>query len=260
MGATISQASYPPFIFALIIGVPSLILYIVEVFVLVANASNFRSAFFRLFIARSVSIWHYLLPASILMTYLAPLSCTIQLLTYDFYVKLQNDNWTFTVGIDMKPDRTYIKSTYLSAWSASLFALICGVLNVITIVLYRKSKHSQVNLTMTKENKMESRLTIYAFITFMAQLSMAAYYILIYLASWLFYSDFHFFLSLANQLCWVYDITTIVLPAWLLLWASSNVRKRVHSLILPRSWRKTESTLFERKTQPTGRTAKTAPG
>ncbi|KAI1704797.1 srg family chemoreceptor domain-containing protein [Ditylenchus destructor] len=195
MGSVISQAIYPPFIFSLIIGVPSLILYVIEVFVLIIHQSNFRSAFFRLFIVRFITnfynyfcsyfymrlgriglfieffkvmpsqllgfvfflnyytfhadnlstlfillnrltlivfplghkkVWTYLLPVSILITYVAPLACTVQVLSYDYFVRLQNDNWTFTIAIDFKPDRTYMASAYVAAYSALLFTAICG--------------------------------------------------------------------------------------------------------------------------------------
>ncbi|KAI1704799.1 hypothetical protein DdX_14019 [Ditylenchus destructor] len=107
------------------------------------------------------------------------------------------------------------------------------------------------------EQKVESRLTVYAIITFLSQLSMAVFYILVYVASWLFRSDFNFFLSLANQLCWVHDLSTIVLPAWSLLWASSKVRDHVYSIILPRSWRRENSSLFtERRSVQTSKVSK----
>ncbi|KAI1699867.1 srg family chemoreceptor domain-containing protein [Ditylenchus destructor] len=317
MGAVISQATYPPFIFSLIIGVPSLVLYLIEVFVLLKNRSSFRSAFFRLFLLRFVSnfinyfctyfymrlgrlglfiglmnsmpsfllgfvfffnyytfhadnistmfillnrltliifpvehvkIWKYLLPASILLTYSVPLTCTVQVLTYDLFVRVQNDNLTFTVDIDFKPNRTYIPPAYIAAMSGLLFVVLCGVLNVLIIILYRRNRrnmsHGSVSVSKLAEQKIEYRLTIYALVTFLAQLSMAIYYILIYVASRLFRSEVHFFLSLVNQFSWIHDISTIVLPAWFLLWASSKIKKRVYALVLPRSWVKENSSIF----------------
>ncbi|KAI1704781.1 serpentine type 7TM GPCR chemoreceptor srv domain-containing protein [Ditylenchus destructor] len=256
MGAVISQATYPPFIFSLIIGVPSMILYMIEIFVLIVHSSNFRSAFFRLFIARFIVIWKYLLPLSILVTYLAPLTCTVPILTYEYGVRLQNDNVTFTLFITPRQDRTYIQSSYVAAVSGLLFGIICGLLNIITILLYRKSRNAQEYMSAAKlaQQKVESRLTIYAIITFIAQLSMAAYYILIYVASWLFQSEFNFFLSIANQLCWLHDICVIAIPSWFLLWASSKVKEHVFSTFLPSSWIKPDVTLFTPSHHTSGHT------
>ena len=49
---------WPPFIIGLLIGVPSVILYISEVFVLIINrkASSFQSSFFQLFILRALPV------------------------------------------------------------------------------------------------------------------------------------------------------------------------------------------------------------
>ncbi|KAI1712954.1 hypothetical protein Ddc_12178 [Ditylenchus destructor] len=177
MGATLSQATYPPFIFSLIVGIPSLILYILE--------------------------W----PA-----------------------------------------------TYYAAWSATLFAISCGILNFLIIFLYHQARAAQTASSGTArlaEQQVESRLTIYAIVTFIAQLFMAIYYVLGYIASWMIpdpIANANLFLTLANQNCWVYDVSNIVLPAWFLLWASSQLRELIFSLLLPRSW-ETQTALFtERRT------------
>jgi len=39
------------------------------------------------------------------------------------------------------------------------------------------------------------------------------------------------FLAVYNQLVWVSDICSIVCPAWLLLWASSQMRQQMLTLI-----------------------------
>jgi hypothetical protein len=44
-----------------------------------------------------------------------------------------------------------------------------------------------------------------------------------------------FFLSVYNQYPWVNDLSTVAIPSWLLLWASSLMRKEVLKLI---SWHK----------------------
>ncbi|KAI1702463.1 srg family chemoreceptor domain-containing protein [Ditylenchus destructor] len=245
MGAALSQATYPPFIFSLAIGIPSLILYLLEVVILLTKPTHFRSAFFRLFIMRFISntinyfcsfffmrlgrlgilfdffnampssilafcyffnfytfhadnistmfillnrltliispmghetIWKYLLPASIMVIYLTPLSCTVQLFTYDFFVRRQDDNKTFTLAINFKPEKKYIASAYLAAVSAVIFSVLCGMLNLVIVILYRRSRNPQTMARMV-EQQVESRLTIYAIVTFIAQLSMALYWL-----------------------------------------------------------------------------------
>ncbi|KAI1712957.1 srg family chemoreceptor domain-containing protein [Ditylenchus destructor] len=315
MGAALSQATYPPFIFSLIIGIPSLILYLLEVVILLANPTHFRSAFFRLFIMRFISntinyfcsyffmrlgrlgilfdffnampstflavcyffnfytfhadnistmfillnrltliispmghvtIWKYLLPASILVIYLTPLSCTVQLFTYDFFARRQDDNKTFTLAINFKPEKKYIPSAYLAAVSAVIFSVLCGVLNFVIVILYRRSRNPQTMARMV-EQQLESRLTIYAIVTFIAQLSMALYWIIVYVSSSLIRNDVDLFLILANQHGWIYDLTNIVLPAWFLLYASTNVRDCVRSILLPRSWQTPDAIFTERR-------------
>ncbi|KAI1704796.1 serpentine type 7TM GPCR chemoreceptor srv domain-containing protein [Ditylenchus destructor] len=182
------------------------------------------------------TIWKYVLPISILVTYSTPLICTVPVLTYDFFVRLQKDNETFTLAIVLKPmPNFFVASAQVAAISGLRFGAICGVLNIITLILYRQPTHTNLNIANSGEQRVESRLTVYAIITFSTQLSMAGYYILRYIAAWIFQSDPDFFVSLANQFCWVHDINNIVLPAWFLLWASKKVRECVCSLVLPRS-------------------------
>ncbi|KAI1707000.1 srg family chemoreceptor domain-containing protein [Ditylenchus destructor] len=308
MGSTISQASYPPFIFSLIIGIPSIFLYTIEALILIFNPKDFRSAFFRLFIARFISnflnyfssfffaklgrvgifldlfevlpskflafvfffnyynfhvenlstmfillnrvtmfifptthnkIWKYLLPVALLITYIAPLPFTSPILIYDFYVRRQADNWTFTLDFRKEAGDTYVNSVYISAVSASAFCVICGALNLITVYLHRKSMQSQPHLKLDsakrRNQKVESRLTIYAFVTFTAQFIMAIYSIFIYLAANTATRD-HMFLAVANQFSWVNDLSTLVLPAWMLIWASSKVRYSLYSIFSVDQW------------------------
>ncbi|KAI1708709.1 srg family chemoreceptor domain-containing protein [Ditylenchus destructor] len=253
MASTIAQYSFPPFIISLIIGIPSIFLYTIEVIILLVYRRSFQSSVFHLFIVRFISnfinyfcsffyvrfgrvglffdffdslpsfvlgitffvtyysfhvdnfstlfillnrltlilvplkhntIWKYLFPISILTIFLAPLSYTYQTLGYDFYVRHQGDNRTFTTDFRKEEGKTYIRSVYLCAISAVAFCVICGLLNIITVILYsrnnRKFKLSGVTKNFSKkreEHKMESRLTMYAIITFVAQLFMAIYYV-----------------------------------------------------------------------------------
>ncbi|KAI1706063.1 srg family chemoreceptor domain-containing protein [Ditylenchus destructor] len=296
MGAALSQNSYPPIILSFIISVPSVILYLLEVCIMLICYRNFRSAFFRLFIARSIcnflfyfcaslparfgriglfreffeslppvllgftmffghytfhadnlstvfilinritlilfpishtKIWKYFLPASLLIIFLAPLPFTAPLLSYDYFVRMQNDNWTFTFDFHRDPEKQYLKSVYISGVSGFLFCGICGVLNFLTIFIYRRTTKTVYAHHNRSQDNVESRLTLYAFITFAAQFVMSLLMIILYISSTsavpFLYNTV--FLAVANQFVWIGDLCNIVFPAWSLLWASSKVRE-----------------------------------
>ncbi|KAI1701446.1 hypothetical protein Ddc_17612 [Ditylenchus destructor] len=84
---------------------------------------------------------------------------------------------------------------------------------------------------------MESRLTVYAIITFLAHLCMALYMIAICLFCCYLGEDFFpMFLTTFNQMPWVSDLTTIVVPSWVLLWASKTIRGLVAKEIRLSKW------------------------
>ncbi|KAI1696379.1 srg family chemoreceptor domain-containing protein [Ditylenchus destructor] len=307
MGSTLSQEPYPPFILSLVISIPSIVLYIVEVSVMILNPKEFRSAFFRLFIARFFSnfvgyitsfpylrfvrvglfsdfyrtlsprflavvffynfynfhaenlstmfillnrvtliiyptrhdkIWKYCLPVAILITYSVPLAFTYPILGYDFYLRLQADNWTYTLDFYKVQGKTYINSVYYAAVSAISFCLICGALNLLTLFLYRRSNKRREHSTDTARNmqrEIESRLTIYAFVTFAAQLFYSLFWILAYSSTMIASRD-NIFLATINQGPWVADLCTLVLPAWVLIWASSKIKTPVYRIFKVNRW------------------------
>ncbi|KAI1701215.1 serpentine type 7TM GPCR chemoreceptor srv domain-containing protein [Ditylenchus destructor] len=197
------------------------------------------------------TIWKYLFPVSILIIFLAPLSFTYQTLGYDFYIRHQDDNWTFTMDFRREEGKTYIRSVYLCAISAVLFCVICGVLNTITVIFYNRNNRkfnlsgvTKNNAKKIAEHKVESRLTMYAIITFVAQLFMAVYNILKYWSSGAPERD-SIFLATVGQYGWVNDLCTIVVPSFCLIWASSSVRIKVLSVVRIR--RQTQEELFTKK-------------
>ena len=52
--ALLTTYSLPPIVVSLVIGVPSLALYIVEVLLLLTNGKKFDTAFYRLFLTRAI--------------------------------------------------------------------------------------------------------------------------------------------------------------------------------------------------------------
>ncbi|KAI1698389.1 srg family chemoreceptor domain-containing protein [Ditylenchus destructor] len=118
--------------------------------------------------------------------------------------------------------------TLLSAISSIVFCGICGFLNIATIIAYNATSESRMALSDARraEQRIELRLTVYAIITFIAQLFFAICMTLIHVAccvlgeGWdrLFFSAFY-------QLPWVNDFSHIVVPSWVLLWASEPIRR-----------------------------------
>ncbi|KAI1706065.1 srg family chemoreceptor domain-containing protein [Ditylenchus destructor] len=309
MGSILSQYSYPPVIFSLIISVPSIVLYVIEVIIMLRQKHNFDSPFYRLFIARSLcnfvnyfctslpdrfgrvgwfrsffevlppkflafssffnhytfhadnlstaiilinrltlilfpsvhkKMWKYLFYISLIVIFGTPLFFSAPMLGYDFRVRPQNDNWTFTFDFNKEEGKQYFKPVTTAAFSAVLFCGICGVLNILTVIFYRRSARQldlrgnawkQDQKIYRMQQKIESRLTVYAIITFMAQMCMAIMQIMIYLTTSDSFASDTWFLATINQSCWVNDLCMIVLPSWCLLWASSKVKSSIVRLL-----------------------------
>ncbi|KAI1701445.1 srg family chemoreceptor domain-containing protein [Ditylenchus destructor] len=303
----VQSSPYPPFIVGLVIGIPSVILYVTEAIVLIKHWKRLNSTFFRLFLVRfalnilnylcsymyarfgrvgllyelfsslpsivlafgftfyyysflaenfstmfilvnrltsilsplsHIKIWKYLLPASIFVIIIVPLPFTAPMLAYKVIARLQADNYTFTMYYEQLAGYYYLEPSMISAVSAVLFCIICGGLNIATVVIYNSNAYGKTIIyTNQKQQKMESRLTVYAIITFLAHLCMALYMIAICLFCCYLGEDFFpMFLTTFNQMPWVSDLTTIVVPSWVLLWASKTIRGLVAKEIRLSKW------------------------
>ncbi|KAI1706067.1 srg family chemoreceptor domain-containing protein [Ditylenchus destructor] len=200
------------------------------------HADNLSTAFILLnrltlilFPTTHVKIWKYALPVSIVLIFLSPLPFLYETLGYDFYVRRQSDNWTYTLDYHKEEGKVYVRSVYLCAISAIFFCGICGALNILTIFFYRRNNRmiaTKANSQRRQEHKIEAKLTVYAFYTFLAQLGIAVYMLLMYFSSNTPASA-NLFLATFNQHGLVVDVCTIVIPAWVLLWASPIVRREI---------------------------------
>ncbi|KAI1707648.1 srg family chemoreceptor domain-containing protein [Ditylenchus destructor] len=300
IGAFLSTHPLPPFIIALVISIPSLILYVVEVIVLIKYSSQFKSAFFRLFVLRFIlnffnffcsfvyarfglvgffmgtfnmmpkwfigicffynyynfhaenlstffillnrltsvlmpfkhkEVWSLLLPISFLVILLTPLSFTFPMVGYNYYVHPQLNDTKFTVTFEASESDSFLanlNSSFLAWISSVAFCGICGFMNVATIIAYNATSDNRTTLSDARkaEQRIERRLTVYAIVTFLAQLCYAIWMTLIHVACCILGAGWdQLFLSTFNQLPWVNDFSTIVVPAWVMLWASEPMRR-----------------------------------
>ncbi|KAL3071599.1 hypothetical protein niasHT_031963 [Heterodera trifolii] len=130
----IAHAELVPFAFALIIGIPSAVLYCLELWVIIANFAEFNSAFFVIVIVRAILslfnyvfsffeqrfgkiglflpfylklprfvlaflffLWRFALVPILFVTFVLPLAFTFQIFDLDMHIHVQNDNVTFTL-------------------------------------------------------------------------------------------------------------------------------------------------------------------
>ncbi|KAI1704011.1 serpentine type 7TM GPCR chemoreceptor srv domain-containing protein [Ditylenchus destructor] len=115
-----------------------------------------------------------------------------------------------------------ITNSEYAASSSIIFCIVCAFLNTATLLAYsRQRRHT---LDRTEEHRIELRLTIYTFFTFLAQLAMAIYMIFVTIGT--AYS-MTIFVATLNQSPLLSDLCTVAMPSWLLLWASRNVRELV---------------------------------
>ncbi|KAI3408188.1 hypothetical protein GPALN_012034 [Globodera pallida] len=281
--ALLANADLFPFLFALVIGIPSAALYCLELSVIITNFSHFSSPFFVLVAVRTVSslanyvfaffahrfgkiglflpvylqlpqivlafllfvgyyafhLWRRWLPLLLAVTFILPLPFTVPIFNLEMFVHVQNDNVTFT--LDDHKTENELNSTEIAAWSAVFFGIVCFLLNMATLFAYKLRPHSQ-----KPNDQAEHKMTIYTVATFFGQLIMAIFMIFVYITASNFldeqnirYSllqkwfginleqDDILFLANFNQYPWVNDLSTVVIPAWLLLWASTKMHEIV---------------------------------
>nr|CAD2163570.1 unnamed protein product [Meloidogyne enterolobii] len=303
----LANTVYLPFVISLIIGVPSVILYLFEVVIIITKWKDYNSSFFQLFIARAIlnilnfifffvqrfgkvglftniylqlpswvfavicffgyycihgeniatalqlfnrlssilwpftyeKLWRRFLPLSVLLIFILPLTWTLQIFSHDFYAHLQADNQTITIDlkiVDINPAED-------AAYSCVIFMFICLIINIATLLAYKTKVQSQTTKIASNglQKAIEKRLTLYAFWTFVGQLLFSISTTLIYISVMIVITGYtllsydenqNFYLAVANQIFLVSDISTVVLPAWLLLWANGETRKHLFGKII----------------------------
>ncbi|KAL3068701.1 hypothetical protein niasHT_032117 [Heterodera trifolii] len=290
----IANAELVPFAFALIIGIPSAVLYFLELWVIIANFAEFNSAFFVLVIVRAILslfnyvfsffeqrfgkiglflpfylklprfvlvllffFWRYALFPILIVTFVLPLAFTFQIFDLDMHIHIQNDNVTFTLDNNERTANDNPSYSLRAASSALAFGIICLLLNLASLFVFKflrpkmdgnQQLHNANNTNNHNNAVFERKMTIYTVATFFGQFLMAIFTVNVYLTSASQFVDEQnnsycltqilfgisseenqlLFLANFNQYPWVNDLSSIVVPAWLLLWASSKMRKIMH--------------------------------
>ncbi|KAI3411721.1 hypothetical protein GPALN_001789 [Globodera pallida] len=241
--AVLANTNLFPFVFALIIGIPSAVLYCLELLIIVTKFSHFDSAFFVLVAVRAILLWRRGLSFCVVATLLLPLPFTVPIFNLDMFIHVQHDNVSFT--LDDHKTTNELNSTAIAAWSAVLFAIVCLLLNLATIFAYKINKFQKQN---GQSSTTECKMTIYTVVTFFGQLIMAIFMVFLNLTASTFVDEQNnryslaqkwfgitlaendiLFLANFNQYPWINDFAMVAIPAWLLLWASTKMRKIIFS-------------------------------
>ncbi|KAL3109502.1 hypothetical protein niasHT_016125 [Heterodera trifolii] len=192
-----------------------------------------------LFPMKYKKLWRVGLPFVVAFSFILPLPFTVPIFSFGMYVHVQSDNATFT--LDDNTTKNDLNSTKIGASSAVLFSIICLLLNLATLLAYKlRSNYQQNGQHAANERKM----TIYTVATFFGQLLMAIFMIIRFITATHFVDEHNIrrsnaqewfnmtleqtdtlYLANFNQYPWVNDLSTVVIPSWLLLWASSKLRE-----------------------------------
>ncbi|KAL3088051.1 hypothetical protein niasHS_009337 [Heterodera schachtii] len=186
--------------------------------------------------------WHRSLPFFLALSFILPLPFTAPIFGFDMFIHVQSDNVTFT--LDDHKTANELNSSEFAAWSAILFGAICLLINLATLFAYKLYRCQNAGLQNDANSKIERKMTIYTVFTFFGQLIFAIFMVFVYVTATNFvdeqnnrysYAQKWFNISLEmnevlfianfNQYPWVNDLATVVIPAWLLLWASSKMRE-----------------------------------
>uniref|UniRef100_A0A1I8BDY7 Serpentine receptor class gamma n=1 Tax=Meloidogyne hapla TaxID=6305 RepID=A0A1I8BDY7_MELHA len=246
-----------PHIFAAIVGIPSALLYIFELIILYKHWSKFKSSFFVLFFFRAIIIWKKSrMIAAVLFSCLAPLLVTIHIFQYKVYIKeIKSNGWMLAyaslTGSNLIPNLQgfingqqlfgpfYSSNNGVATLASFFFMGITIILNIFTLIRYKQKHYIPQNNPQLSTNKVlvERRLTVYVLVTFIGQLLVSTFMITWYtVASPLkpyFDVDTYNLTNFAvqNQSPWVNDISTIVLPAWFMLWANERLKQAIFRVI-----------------------------
>uniref|UniRef100_A0A915NI17 Serpentine receptor class gamma n=1 Tax=Meloidogyne floridensis TaxID=298350 RepID=A0A915NI17_9BILA len=242
-----------PHIVAGIIGIPSALLYIFELIILYKKWKEFKSSFFVLFSLRAIIIWKKpRMIAAILFSCVAPLIVTIHIFQYKVYLKEVKSNgfilsYAALTGTNLigfiKGQQLfgpfYSSNNGVATLASFFFMGISIILNIYTLICYKRKHYIPQNSPQLSANKLlvERRITVFVLVTFIGQLIVSIFMISWYIVSSPLkpYMDTDTYnitnYAVLNQSPWVNDISTIALPAWLMLWANERLKCELSKLV-----------------------------
>uniref|UniRef100_A0A914IGD0 Serpentine receptor class gamma n=1 Tax=Globodera rostochiensis TaxID=31243 RepID=A0A914IGD0_GLORO len=287
--ALLANADLFPFLFALVISIPSAALYCLELSVIITNFAHFSSPFFVLVAVRTIlSLANYvvaffahrfgkiglflpvylqlprivlafllfvgyysfhvenLLTAFLLLNrctailcpikyktfwrrrstlliavaFVLPLPFTVPIFNLDMFVHVQRDNVTFT--LDDHKTENEPNGPEIAAWSAVIFGISTTNRQKQTQNDHLHGGHFfwpthlaifMIFVYLTATNFLDDQNNRYSLLQKWFGITLERNEIL--------------FLANFNQYPWVNDLATVVIPAWLLLWASTKMREIV---------------------------------
>uniref|UniRef100_A0A915NQH4 Serpentine receptor class gamma n=1 Tax=Meloidogyne floridensis TaxID=298350 RepID=A0A915NQH4_9BILA len=193
----LANTVYLPFVISLVIGVPSVILYSFEVFIIITKWKDFNSSFFQLLIARAIlNILYFIISfgqrfakvglfTNVYLQLPSWVLATIFFFRYyDLYARLQADNQTVTIDIRHTTTIVDVNPAEDAAYSCVIFMFICLIINIATLFVYKTKVQSQTTQIASNvlQKAIEKRLILYAFWTFVGQLLISISMTLIYIS------------------------------------------------------------------------------
>nr|CAD2131473.1 unnamed protein product [Meloidogyne enterolobii] len=171
--------------------------------------------------------WRKMLLPSAILVFGLPTLLYAQEFTVNGF--LQNDtsdgSFSFYLAQDFNPiyDAFPLTICYCVA-----FISISVVINIGTLISYRK--HAKLTSSIKNNQqllreKTEYKLLLYAILTFVGHAVMAFEQVLTYLV--VNSNNFDFIAAVYTQYPWTMDVGSVVMPSWLLFWASDTFRQKI---------------------------------
>ncbi|KAF7639483.1 Serpentine receptor class gamma [Meloidogyne graminicola] len=234
--------------FAIAISLPSMVLYIFEIITIIRH-KKFHNPFYCLVIIRSIPNILYTLDSY----YCYRLTVLFGTFLYPFYSQLPNwmlrlsyfltfytmiadflatilillNRWTaITMGM------TYKQPIYdafpLNVCYCIVFITISILINIGTFVSYRRHKKRISGIKSStqeiNEARTEYKLLLYAIFTFIGHADILNR-VLTYLV--VNSNNFDLIAAVYTQYPWTMDVGSVIMPSWLLFWASDNFRSQM---------------------------------